>query len=228
MFNNISALKNQPASQFSAGWGLSDSSGQPFKWVFPEVTIQPQGYLLVWASGKNRAKIDSLLHTNFSISASGEELLLTNSAETLIDAVAPIAVTRDVSYERTADGAGTWGFFEASTPGTSNNSSTWYSEILSEIEVSHQGGFCTAPFNLTISHSDPNVKVIDNNIGPKLVDKIPVQPWVMPDNISPYSNSQKQHTQTDKSQFSYRHILPSKIFILAGYTPLPADRFRRI
>src|SRR5690554_2773738 len=37
------------------GWGLSDNISNPFKWVFPEVTIGPGDYLLVWASGKNRA-----------------------------------------------------------------------------------------------------------------------------------------------------------------------------
>lgn len=42
-------------------WGLSDSAGNPFKWRFPEGTlIGPQGYLLVWASGKNRGPDDDV------------------------------------------------------------------------------------------------------------------------------------------------------------------------
>ncbi|MCC5805074.1 MAG: CotH kinase family protein [Opitutales bacterium] len=37
------------------GWGLSDNAGNPFKWVFPEGTVlEPDGFLLVWASGKDR------------------------------------------------------------------------------------------------------------------------------------------------------------------------------
>ncbi len=38
-----------------AGWGLSDSYDNPFKWTFPEETLIGAGeYLLVWASGKDR------------------------------------------------------------------------------------------------------------------------------------------------------------------------------
>ncbi|MFP4621854.1 MAG: CotH kinase family protein [Bacteroidales bacterium] len=35
-------------------WGLSDDDDQPFRWVFPDVTIAPGEYLLVWASNKDR------------------------------------------------------------------------------------------------------------------------------------------------------------------------------
>ncbi|MCZ6792064.1 MAG: CotH kinase family protein [Planctomycetota bacterium] len=36
------------------GYGLSDRSTQPHKWVFPDVSIPAGGYLVVWASGKDR------------------------------------------------------------------------------------------------------------------------------------------------------------------------------
>jgi len=37
-----------------AGFGLSDDSGDPFKWSFPKVAIAPGEHLLVFASGKDR------------------------------------------------------------------------------------------------------------------------------------------------------------------------------
>lgn len=36
------------------GWSLSDNDNRPFKWIFPDVVIEPDQYLLVWASGKDR------------------------------------------------------------------------------------------------------------------------------------------------------------------------------
>ncbi|WP_016775982.1 lamin tail domain-containing protein [Anaerophaga thermohalophila] len=36
------------------GWGLSDDEEEPMKWTFPEVTLAPGEYLIVWASNKNR------------------------------------------------------------------------------------------------------------------------------------------------------------------------------
>lgn len=37
-----------------SGWGVSDNPGNPFKWTFPEVSLGPGNFLMVWASGKNR------------------------------------------------------------------------------------------------------------------------------------------------------------------------------
>ena len=39
-----------------AGYGLSDDPTQPFKWVFPSVTIEPGGYLMVFASGQEQGR----------------------------------------------------------------------------------------------------------------------------------------------------------------------------
>jgi hypothetical protein len=36
------------------GYGLSDNYDNPFKWIFPSVTVGPGEFLLVWASGKDR------------------------------------------------------------------------------------------------------------------------------------------------------------------------------
>jgi hypothetical protein len=36
------------------GYGLSDTKGEPFKWIFPDFTVKPGEYLLVFASGKDR------------------------------------------------------------------------------------------------------------------------------------------------------------------------------
>ena len=36
------------------GWGLTDNHKNLFKWVFPAVELPTDGYLVVFASGKNR------------------------------------------------------------------------------------------------------------------------------------------------------------------------------
>jgi hypothetical protein len=37
-----------------AGYGLSDDPALPFKWTFRDVIVPPKGFLLVFASGKDR------------------------------------------------------------------------------------------------------------------------------------------------------------------------------
>jgi hypothetical protein len=58
------------------GWYLTDSVSQPTRWRFPAVTLPPGGFLIVWASGKDRRVPGSPLHANFSLRAAGEYLAL--------------------------------------------------------------------------------------------------------------------------------------------------------
>lgn len=102
------------------GYGLSDDVTEPFKWVFPTVTIQPKSFLLVWASGKNRINASLPLHTSFRISASGEALVLTKANGTKLSEVPEIALERDTSYGRSVDGNGSMQVFGAPTPNASN------------------------------------------------------------------------------------------------------------
>ena len=57
-----------------AGWALTDDSKDLSKWMFPAVKIEAGGFLLVFASGKNRAKPDGELHASFKLGAGGEYL----------------------------------------------------------------------------------------------------------------------------------------------------------
>ena len=59
-----------------AGWSLTDDSRDLAKWRFPDVTIEPGGFLVVFASGKERRDPGGELHTNFQLEADGEFLAL--------------------------------------------------------------------------------------------------------------------------------------------------------
>lgn len=58
-----------------AGWHLTDDPANLRKWTFPSVEIPPQGFLIVFASGKDRTN-GGELHTNFKLSGDGEYLAL--------------------------------------------------------------------------------------------------------------------------------------------------------
>jgi hypothetical protein len=63
------------------GWTLTDKVTLPGMWAFPAgVTLPPDGFLVVFCSGKNLAVAGSELHTNFKLGASGEYLGLYNGA----------------------------------------------------------------------------------------------------------------------------------------------------
>ena len=48
----------------------------PMKWQFPEVSLAPGGYLVVFASGKDRRDPAGQLHTNFALQTGGESVAL--------------------------------------------------------------------------------------------------------------------------------------------------------
>lgn len=58
-------------------WSLTDNASNLRKWIFPNVSIPANGYLIVFASNKNRRVPGQPLHTNFALSADGEYLALT-------------------------------------------------------------------------------------------------------------------------------------------------------
>lgn len=60
-----------------SGWYLTDTATNLTRWALPATTISANGYLLVFASGKDRAVAGEQLHTDFKLSASGEYVALT-------------------------------------------------------------------------------------------------------------------------------------------------------
>ena len=73
----IELLNTTAADVNLDGWWLSDDPAVPMKWRIPAVTLAGRGYLVVFASGKNRANPAAVLHTNFQLSSAGESVLLT-------------------------------------------------------------------------------------------------------------------------------------------------------
>ena len=167
LFNNGSATMNL------LGFGLSDDPAIWNKWQFPNVSLAPGQYLLVWASDKNRAIAGNPLHTNFKISASGETITLSNAAGSIIDSVPATIIPIDVSFGRYPNGVGNFVYFGSPTPNTIN-SNVGYSSFLNSPVFSQQSGFFTTGFNLTLSSTDSGSTIIyttdgsepdENNLG---------------------------------------------------------------
>lgn len=95
-------VQNQGAASASlAGWYLTDTTNNLVKWQFPATNLPPSGYLVVFASEKNRRTPGAPLHTNFKLSASGEYLaLVAPDGSNIVSQFAPVFPPQvaDVSY----------------------------------------------------------------------------------------------------------------------------------
>ena len=85
----------------TAGWYLTDDASDLTKWQFPSVNVSRSQFLLVFASGKDRAVAGSVLHTNFNLAGEGEYLALVKpDGITIVQAFSPQYPQQysDISY----------------------------------------------------------------------------------------------------------------------------------
>ncbi len=129
-------------------YSLSDDKDELKKWIFPNVSIPPQGYLIVFASNKSTLNLAEL-HSNFKISSNGEKLYLSNSLGILIDSTSNVSLSSDQSFGRVPDGNSIWTKIDTPTPKSTNNNSNG-------LDFSHSEGFYTSPFSLKINSILPD------------------------------------------------------------------------
>ena len=139
------------------GLYLTDDFDSPTKWQFPDVSIPAGGYLVVFASSKDRIPTDgSNLHTNFSLSADGESLaLIAADGETVISAFG----TPEEDFPRQREGIsyGVFGdpleegYMLVPTPGAANDAESAVFGFVSDTDFSVSRGFFDAPFALSIN-----------------------------------------------------------------------------
>ncbi len=141
-----------------AGCHLTDDAALPQRWTFPAVSINPGGYLVVFASGKDRAVPGQNLHANFSLSSGGEYLALNAPGGAIhLSEFNPFpAQTADVSYGLLADGV-TLSYFNVPTPGAVNDAAAAPADPVrfSLSSRTFNLGSPTIPLSLTLSSLSP-------------------------------------------------------------------------
>ncbi len=83
------------------GWYLTDDANDLDKWRFPQVTLDPGQFMVVFASGKDRTDPATPLHTNFRLDVGGEYLALVEpDGTTVASQFSPAypALTDDVAF----------------------------------------------------------------------------------------------------------------------------------
>jgi hypothetical protein len=83
-----------------SGWALTDDPTHQQAWLFPATNLTAKGFLVVFASGKNRSVPGLPLHTDFSLKASGEYLALLKPDASVATEFAPAFPPQypDISY----------------------------------------------------------------------------------------------------------------------------------
>jgi hypothetical protein len=140
-----------------ADWYLTDSESQLNKWKFPSVSLAANGYLVVFASGKNRAVAGAQLHANFSLAAQGEYLALVQpDGTTVASEFAPAFPEQLPDYSYGVVGGVNY-YFAKPTPGAANG--TGFIALVADTKFSQDRGFYDTPFDLTITTETTNAVI---------------------------------------------------------------------
>jgi len=157
-------LHNPAASAIDiGGYYLTDNASRLNKWRFPAPTIIPaSGYLVVFASNKNRAVSGQQLHTNFALAAGGEFLALVQpDAATIVKSWSPAypSVPEYWSYGLTLPSSGgNYAPYQIPTPGAANNTTPGAPAGDVVFSIPSQT-FSTASVSLTLTTASPTAQI---------------------------------------------------------------------
>ncbi len=147
-----------PVSISLGGWFLTDSPANRMKWRFPEVILPPRGYLLIFASGKDRRDPTLQMHADFSLDAEGEYLALVppEGGAPLTEFTPRFPPQRvDVSFGPAGSPPnGVAMYLERPTPGA-GNSAAHPNGIAQTVTFSRGSGPANTAFELTLTGAAP-------------------------------------------------------------------------
>ncbi len=85
------------------GYFLSDKIGDPTQFVFPDTTLMPDEYLIIWC---DMGLMEPGLHTFFRLGSDGDDILLSDADTLTIDYVRFGVITADETEGRFPNGTG--------------------------------------------------------------------------------------------------------------------------
>jgi len=140
-------------------WCLTDDPTELSKWRFPATNVTANGYLVVFASGKNRRVPGPPLHTSFKLNQSTGFLALVQSdGTTIASAFGPAYPPQreNISFGIAADGS--TNFFPSPTPGGANG--TGVAGFVADTSFNVHRGFFFAPTNVVVGSATPGATLV--------------------------------------------------------------------
>lgn len=137
-----------------SGFHLSDKTTTPGKWKIPSGTsIAAKGFLLVWCDEMNTG-----LHTNFSLDADGEDVILSNASLQELNRITFPEQFINIAYGRTTDGGSVLGYLVTPSPNKKNITAT-ATQRSGNPNVSLKSGRYSNAQIVTLSHGSANAAI---------------------------------------------------------------------
>jgi hypothetical protein len=221
------------------GWFLTDDPFTLTKWRFPNVSVGPSSYLIVFASNKNRTNAAGRLHTNFQLASGGEYLALVDPQTNVVSSFAPTNQFSDVSFGRDRSIPGVVGYFAIPTPGAANSVSG--AGFAPEVLYSRSAGTfpLAAPFGLALSNTLPGAIVYyafgtnvpgtntfryTNGFPISITNTTLIRARAFATNVFPGPISSRSYIALDNTVLGFKSDLPIMILHNYGQGIVPASK----
>ncbi|MBP7949976.1 MAG: lamin tail domain-containing protein [Verrucomicrobiales bacterium] len=152
-------LKNPNPYRLDVG-GFKLTDGSPVPWVFAPGTVIPaNGFLVVFASGKNRQNPSGRPHTDFSLSSGGEYLALLSPVGAILQEFVPAYPLQLSGFSYgPPSGGGPAGFLSPPTPGAVNGAVTYLGKV-ADTRFSVDRGFYSTPIDVAVTCDTPGAEI---------------------------------------------------------------------
>ncbi|MGK0190631.1 MAG: hypothetical protein ACI9R3_006461 [Verrucomicrobiales bacterium] len=142
-----------------SGHFLSDDTEVLAKWAFPAGTMLGAGQrLVVFASGQSSASYtdgDGNLHTNFSLAASGEYLvLIAADGATVMSEFAPSYPEQRADFSWSSSG-----YYRNPSPGESEDAASFFEGFVEDTKFSVDRGFFNEPLSLELTSETEGAQI---------------------------------------------------------------------
>ncbi len=138
-------------------YSLTDDLLAPGKWRFPNISLPPKDYLLIYTSGYDFYNPGEY-HTNFRLDADGETIALFDADLKQLDKLTIPPQIEDISYGRELENPEEWSYFSDPTPERANTSEKAIVQSLLP-EVVPPGGLYDEPVTVTITTKDERFQI---------------------------------------------------------------------
>ena len=145
-----------------SGYRLTDDADELTKWKFPSISLEAGEFLIVFASGQdsgNYVDAGGFLHTNFSLSRSGDYIALVDPSGTVLSEFGNEGMPYPEQLANVSYGLGTStveparaGYFTTPTPGTQNApNDEVFASFVGDTKFSVDRGYYDEPVEVEIS-----------------------------------------------------------------------------
>jgi hypothetical protein len=145
-----------------AGWSLTDTPSRPDQWIFPDISLGPGQYRVIFASGKDRRPTspNARLHTNFKLSIAGEAVGLYDSSypRTLVSGFMPEYPPQRSDHSYGWDPQDHLRYFATPTPGAANGTSTILG-LAPPVDSNISRGLFDRPITLILQSALPDAQI---------------------------------------------------------------------